>query len=68
MGMQVVPVPWIETLDPPMPFTFPFQGWKTSNRLTSFRMIKLAPVSREYEVLLVSAMKLNGIRLKFASG
>ena len=51
-----------------MPFTLLFQGWKTLNYITSFSMMRLDTVLREYEVLLVSDMKLNRVRRKFESG
>ena len=45
-----------------MPFTLPLQVWKALNYLTSFCMMLSAPVSSKYEVLLVSAIKLNMLK------
>ena len=50
-----------------MTFTLPLKGWKNLNWLTSFIIIRLNPESRKYEVLSVSAMKLNMVQRKFAS-
>ena len=51
-----------------MPFMLTLQRWKTSKFLVSFSMILLDPLSSTYEVLSVSAMKLDGVRHNFASG
>ena len=50
-----------------MLFTLPLQECKDLKCLTSFSMIRLDPVSRTYEVLSVSDMKLKRVQRKFAS-
>jgi hypothetical protein len=66
--MRTDPVPRICTGLPPIPFTRPLLAVNFAKSLALFMMRRLAPVSRTYATLSVSATKQYGSFLSFASG